>query len=73
MTKNQLVYRGVAYDGTKHTDLPANPVEHVYRGVHYQEALLHEVAQPNEAVELHYRGHTYHHRRVEAARQVNVG
>lgn len=73
MTRTQLVYRGVAYDGTKHAELPANPVEHVYRGVHYREALRHEAAQPDEAVELHYRGHTYHHRREEAARQVNAG
>jgi hypothetical protein len=73
MTKTQLVYRGVSYDGTQHAELPAQPVEHVYRGVHYREALRHEPTQPDEALELHYRGHAYHHRRAEAARQVNAG
>ncbi len=73
MTRTTLVYRGVRYDASHH-DLPdTQPVEHIYRGVHYREPLCHPVQEVDEAIELRYRGHTYHHRRRDAARQVNAG
>lgn len=70
MTKTNLVYRGVHYDATRHEQPATLPVEHIYRGVHYREPLRHEPAAVDETVDLHYRGHVYHHRRAEAARDL---
>lgn len=66
-----LRYRGVAYDTASHDQPSAVPVDHVYRGHHYVASLLHESSDQDPEVELHYRGHIYHHRSAEAARQVN--
>jgi hypothetical protein len=65
-----LRYRGVSYDPAQHEQLSAAPVDHVYRGHHYDAAPRHEVAPSDAEVELTYRGHAYHHRQAEAARQV---
>lgn len=70
MTDSTLVYRGVKYESTPHAHPRVEPVEHIYRGVHYADPLRHEPAPVNEFVELHYRGTVYHQRRVEARRQV---
>ncbi|MBD2422470.1 DUF4278 domain-containing protein [Cyanobium sp. FACHB-13342] len=70
MGTTKLLYRGVAYDASQHEHPSAEPVEHVYRGQHYAAALKHEPAPVDPGLELHYRGHVYHHRSAEAARQV---
>lgn len=67
----QLRYRGVNYDPTQHEKLSDTPVEHVYRGRHFDAATRHVAAPVNSGAELHYRGSVYHHNQAEAARQVN--
>lgn len=69
MTK--LHYRGVAYDNATHEEPAVAPVDHVYRGHHYEAPLRHEAASVDPEQELQYRGHAYHHRAAEAADQVN--
>ena len=69
MTK--ILYRGVSYDTVDHEATSNLPVEHTYRGQHYQAALHHDAASTSSDVELLYRGHAYHHRQQEAAAQVN--
>ena len=69
MTK--LQYRGISYDNASHQQPSAEPVDHAYRGQHYDAPLRHEAAPVNTEVELHYRGSVYHHRQAEAAQQVN--
>ena len=71
MTK--LQYRGVSYDNAIHEQPRAQPVDHTYRGQHYDAPLRHQAAEFNTEVELQYRGHTYHQRRTEAAQEVNQG
>jgi hypothetical protein len=70
MTTTKLRYRGVPYDASQHEQPSTEPVEHIYRGQHFAAPLKHEVSPVDPAVELHYRGHAYHHRMEEAARQV---
>ncbi|MEB3306537.1 MAG: DUF4278 domain-containing protein [Cyanobacteriota bacterium] len=65
-----LRYRGVKYDPTRHEQLSNAPVDHVYRGHHYDSAPRHEATAPDSEVVLTYRGVSYHHRKAEAARQV---
>jgi hypothetical protein len=69
MTK--LQYRGVAYDNATHEHLASTPVEHTYRGQHFEAPLNHEAAPVDPSQELHYRGHVYHHQAATAADQVN--
>lgn len=69
MTK--LRYRGVSYDNAQHEQPAATPVDHAYRGHHYNASLRHEAADVHTGVELHYRGTIYQHRRDEAANQVD--
>ena len=69
----RLQYRGVSYDTTTHQQPSAEPVDHAYRGQHYDAPLRHEAAAVDPALELHYRGHVYHHRQQEAAAQVQQG
>jgi hypothetical protein len=69
----KLRYRGVSYDPAQHEKLSDKPVEHVYRGQHFDAATRHEAAPVNTEVELHYRGSVYHHRQAEAASQVKQG
>ncbi len=69
MTK--LQYRGVSYDNASHEQPSSQPVEHSYRGQHFEAPLRHEAADVDADVELQYRGHAYHHRQAEAAREVN--
>lgn len=71
MTK--LQYRGVSYDNATHEQPSSQPVDHAYRGQHYDAALRHEAAKVDVDAEFHYRGHVYHHRVEEAAQQVNQG
>lgn len=61
MSTSPLRYRGVAYDASRHEHPSPQPVEHIYRGQHYQAALKHEPARVDPHRELHYRGHRYHH------------
>ncbi|MFZ9607194.1 MAG: DUF4278 domain-containing protein [Vulcanococcus sp.] len=69
MTK--LQYRGVNYDNATHEQPSSQPVDHAYRGQHYEAPLRHDAAPVDESLELQYRGHAYHHRQAEAANQVN--
>lgn len=70
MTATRLQYRGVPYDPRQHEQPSDEPVEHVYRGQHFAAPLRHAASPLDPSVELHYRGHVYHHRVEEAARQV---
>ncbi len=70
MTTAKLLYRGVPYDASQHEHPSAQPVDHVYRGQHYEAPLKHEPAPMDSELELLYRGHAYHHRAEAAARQV---
>ncbi len=73
MTRTHLTYRGVRYDASHPVQPGTQPVEHIYRGIHYREPLRHEPTEIDAAVELQYRGHTYHHRSAAAAHQVLNG
>jgi len=57
----RLLYRGVSYDNSRHQQRPDAPVEHIYRGYHYNAPLRHQPAPVDPDLELHYRGHIYHH------------
>ncbi len=70
MTTPKLLYRGVAYDANQHEHPSPQPVDHIYRGQHYEAPLKHEPAPVDCELELHYRGHAYYHRAEAAARQV---
>ena len=72
-TMSKLQYRGVSYDTANHEQPAAAPVEHAYRGQHFEAPLRHEAAAVDTAIDLQYRGHHYNHRRAEAAAQVNQG
>ena len=61
MASIKLSYRGVAHDRSVHPQPSAKPVEHVYRGQHFEAPLRHEPAAVDHEAELHYRGITYHH------------
>jgi hypothetical protein len=69
MTK--LQYRGVSYDNAHHEQPSSQPVDHTYRGQHYEAPLRHDAASIDVETEFHYRGHVYQHRADAAARQVN--
>jgi len=71
MTK--LHYRGVSYDNATHGHPSCAPVEHTYRGQHFEAPLNHDVAPVDPRQELHYRGQVYHHQASAAADQVNQG
>jgi hypothetical protein len=74
MSTETLVYRGVRYDVHRPHEAPSRePVEHVYRGVHYSEALRHEPMPVDETIELHYRGHVYHQRQHQARHDLAAG
>ena len=72
-TMSKLQYRGVTYDNATHEQPTSVPVEHAYRGQHFESPLRHEAASVDTAVDLQYRGQHYHHRQAEAASQVNQG
>lgn len=57
----RLLYRGISYDSSRHEQRSPSPVEHTYRGHHFTAPLRHEAASLDPALELHYRGHVYHH------------
>lgn len=70
MSTTKLHYRGVAYDANQHEHPSAQPVDHIYRGQHYEAPLKHEPAAVDCELEFHYRGHVYRHRAEVASRQV---
>jgi len=57
----RLLYRGVSYDNSRHEQRSPAPVEHSYRGHHFEAPLRHQAAPVDPSLELHYRGHAYHH------------
>lgn len=57
----RLLYRGISYDNARH-ELPSDaPVQHAYRGLHFDRALRHEPAAVDLVREFRYRGSSYHH------------
>ena len=62
----RLLYRGVSYDNSRHEQPSPAPVDHSYRGHHFHAPLRHEAAQFDPELELHYRGHSYHHHADQA-------
>jgi hypothetical protein len=62
-----LQYRGIRYDKEQRQLPSATPVDHAYRGLHFNHTLLHEAASVDTDRVLHYRGHVYHHQ-VEATK-----
>lgn len=64
----QLKYRGVDYN-TAQRDVPSDqPVDHVYRGVHFNSAARHQPdARTDRPVRLSYRGATYETRCAQSA------
>ncbi|MCY3537975.1 MAG: DUF4278 domain-containing protein [Synechococcus sp. SB0662_bin_45] len=66
----QLKYRGVDYDTTQRPDLSDQPVEHVYRGIHFNRAPRHEAdALSDQPVRVSYRGAVYETRIAEALKR----
>jgi len=57
---SKLQYRGVSYDNATHEQPSPQPVDHAYRGQHYDAPLRHEPSLVDEARDLIYRG-THHH------------
>jgi hypothetical protein len=61
MARSALCYRGLRYDHT-HDELPSPaPIDHVYRGHHYDAPLRHQPSPVDGALDLIYRGTHYHH------------
>ncbi len=61
MARSALCYRGLPYDHS-HDEFPSPaPIDHVYRGHHYDAPLRHEPSPVDEALDLVYRGTHYHH------------
>ncbi len=66
----QLKYRGVDYDTTQRPDLSDQPVEHVYRGIHFNKAPRHEAdVLSDRPVRVSYRGTVYETRIAEALKR----
>lgn len=66
----QLKYRGVDYDTNQRSDLSNEPVEHVYRGIHFNQALRHEAdALSDQSVRVSYRGAVYETRIAEVLKR----
>ena len=66
----QLKYRGVDYDTTQRPALGDQPVEHVYRGIHFRQAPRHEAAAlSDQPVRVSYRGAVYETRIAEALKR----
>jgi hypothetical protein len=63
----RLQYRGIRYDKVQRQQPSATPVDHVYRGLHFNSTLLHEAAAVDPDRSFHYRGHEYQ-RRAEATK-----
>ena len=57
----RLQYRGIAYDKLQRQQPSATPVEHAYRGLHFNSTLRHEAAAVDPDRTCHDRGHEYHH------------
>ena len=58
----RLQYRGIRYDKVLRQQPSSVPVDHAYRGLHFNSALLHEAAAVDPDRAFHYRGHHYQHR-----------
>ena len=69
MTK--LQFHGVAYDSASHEQPSGNPVQHTYRGQHFDAPLRHDAA-PVQPTKLSYRGQVYQRRSAAAAAQANA-
>ena len=66
----QLKYRGVDYDTTQRPGLSDQPVEHVYRGIHFNKAPRHEAdVLSDRLVRVSYRGTVYETRIAEALKR----
>ena len=66
----QLKYRGVDYDTTQRPDLSDQPVEHVYRGIHFNKAPRHQAdVLSDRPVRVSYRGTVYETRVAEALKR----
>jgi len=61
MVRSALCYRGLPYDHSHDASPSAAPIDHVYRGHHYDAPLRHEPSPVDEALDLVYRGTHYHH------------
>jgi hypothetical protein len=59
---SRLQYRGISYDKVQREQPSATPVDHSYRGLHFNSTLRHEAAAIDPDRTFHYRGHDYHHR-----------
>jgi hypothetical protein len=64
---SRLQYRGIRYDKLQRQQPSATPVDHAYRGLHFNSTLRHEAAAVDPDRTFHYRGHAYHHQ-AEAAK-----
>lgn len=66
----QLKYRGVDYDTTQRPGLSDQPMEHVYRGIHFNKAPRHEAdVLSDRPVRVSYRGTVYETRIAEALKR----
>jgi len=57
----RLQYRGISYDKVQREQPSATPVDHSYRGLHFNSTLRHEATAIDPDRTFHYRGHDYHH------------
>ena len=65
-----LKYRGVDYDTAQRPSLSDQPVEHVYRGIHFNKAPRHAAdALSDQPVRVSYRGAVYETRVAEALKR----
>ena len=63
---SSLRYRGISYDPRCHEQPSDLPVEHIYRGHHYNSSLHHAAAPVNTQAMLRYRGIAYHQQATHA-------
>ncbi len=61
----QRTYRGIPYSPFDHEQASGSYVEHIYRGKRYEAPLNHGPSNPNNSIELHYRGTVYQHRQKD--------
>jgi hypothetical protein len=61
MARSALCYRGLPYDHSHDASPSPAPIDHIYRGHHYDAPLRHEPSPVDEALDFVYRGTHYHH------------
>ena len=71
MITKQHTYRGVPYQPADHEKASPSFVEHIYRGKRYNAPLQHKMSEPDENIELNYRGSIYRHRKQQANFTIN--